>query len=384
MSRYFAWVSWFALLGCSAGGGTGMDGGGGRPDVMAGPENTIGACRDGVDNDGDGLGDCDDPDCRVFAVCTEVDSGPGIDGFMECAGEETTADNADAPVDIIWVVDSSNSMENDASVVQSNLMGFASYIESRSIDFHVVMITDRGFVTPSPLFMTDPRFLFVDRGVGSNDAFDRVLDQFPVYSGHLRPTALTHVIGVTDDDEDMAAGTFISRLDGLLGHGFTYHAIASEPGDCPIPICGCSCGGCQRPGGLVPAADEGTEHWAAAGATGGMTFSICTSNWSMLFDTLARTVAVSVPLPCVYLIPPPPAGMSFNRDQVNVEHTPAGATVPTVFPRAPNEAGCVGNAWYYDDPEMATRILLCPDACTTVTSGAGTVNVRFGCGTQLI
>jgi outer membrane receptor protein involved in Fe transport len=27
---------------------------------------------------------------------------------------------------------------------------------------------------------------------------------------------------------------------------------------------------------------------------------------------------------------------------------------------------------------------LCPDACTAVTSGPGTVNVRFGCDTQLI
>ena len=101
MSRDFAWVCSVALLGCSAGGGMGMDGGGGLPDVMAGPENTIAVCRDGADNDGDGLADCADPDCQVFVVCTEVDSGPRMDGFMECAGEETTADNVDAPVDII-------------------------------------------------------------------------------------------------------------------------------------------------------------------------------------------------------------------------------------------------------------------------------------------
>src|SRR5262245_16318985 len=32
-------------------------------------ENTLAACTDGIDNDGDGLTDCADPDCRAFVVC---------------------------------------------------------------------------------------------------------------------------------------------------------------------------------------------------------------------------------------------------------------------------------------------------------------------------
>jgi hypothetical protein len=318
-----------------------------------------------------------------------VDVGPGVDSGP-CSAVDVSAENALAPVDIIWVVDSSDSMENDASVVQSNLDGFASFIESRSIDFHVVMISDRAFVTPSPLFSTDPRFLFVDRSVGSNDAFDRVLDQFPAYSSHLRPTAITHVIGVTDDDENMAASTFISMMEGLLGHSFTYHAIASPPGECgrACPL-GCSlcppdAEGCDRPGALLPAAAPGEEHYRAAGDTTGLTFSICTSDWSGLFDTLARTVAVSELLPCVYEIPPPPAGMAFDRDAVNVEHTPEGGA-PASFPRAPDEAGCGSNeAWYYDDPADPTQILLCPAACTRVMGGPGDVEVAFGCASELI
>ena len=26
-------------------------------------------CFDGIDNDGDGLGDCDDPDCSIYGRC---------------------------------------------------------------------------------------------------------------------------------------------------------------------------------------------------------------------------------------------------------------------------------------------------------------------------
>ncbi len=33
------------------------------------PENTVDACRDNVDNDGNGLTDCADPECQIFAIC---------------------------------------------------------------------------------------------------------------------------------------------------------------------------------------------------------------------------------------------------------------------------------------------------------------------------
>jgi hypothetical protein len=198
------------------------------------------------------------------------------------------------------------------------------------------------------------------------------------------------VIGVTDDDENMNASTFISMMNALLGHDFTYHAIASPPGECN-DLCpfGCSAcppdaEGCGRSGDFLPAAAPGEEHWAAASATGGLTFSICTSDWSGLFDTLAATVAVAEELPCVYDIPEPPAGMSFDRDQVNVEHTPSGGAV-TRFPRVDSAAACgTSTAWHYDDATMPTAIVLCPAACTAVTSGPGMLQVRLGCATLLI
>jgi hypothetical protein len=34
-----------------------------------GPENTVDACRDGVDNNGDGLIDCADSGCQIYAIC---------------------------------------------------------------------------------------------------------------------------------------------------------------------------------------------------------------------------------------------------------------------------------------------------------------------------
>jgi hypothetical protein len=42
-----------------------------------GPENTLGACRDGVDNDGNGLVDCYDPGCAQFCQQQPQQPPPG-------------------------------------------------------------------------------------------------------------------------------------------------------------------------------------------------------------------------------------------------------------------------------------------------------------------
>ena len=47
-------------------------------DPAAPAENTIGACSDGIDNDGDGWIDCDDQDCLVFAMCVSTPRHRGI------------------------------------------------------------------------------------------------------------------------------------------------------------------------------------------------------------------------------------------------------------------------------------------------------------------
>jgi hypothetical protein len=295
---------------------------------------------------------------------------------MECDGLSVTADNAVAPVDIIWIIDSSGSMENDARTVQTNLDAFATYIAGAGIDFHLVVVSDMGFVTPSTRFMTEPeRFRWVNWDVDSSKVFESALGQFPMYSAFLRADATTHMVGVTDDEDDISSGSFIPMMTALIGHPFTFHAIAGTAG--PFPGVACT-------RGFVPAAAVGDEYFAAARATGGLEFSICTEDWTGLFATLAMTVAVSTTIPCVFELPPPPAGMSFDPTLVNVEHTPDGGAT-TTFRGAGSEGGCGGEqAWYYDDPAMPTQIRLCPAACTAVTTMGGRVDVRLGCATLLI
>src|SRR5690606_4740212 len=65
---------------------------------------------------------------------------------------------------------------------------------------------------------------------------------------------------------------------------------------------------------------------------------------------------------CDVQIPEPPSDRSFDKEAVSVTYTLSGAA-PTPLDYDPT---CLGQAWHYDDPAAPTRIVLCPDACTTV------------------
>ena len=39
--------------------------------ALATAQKSLAACQDGLDNDGDGLVDCDDPDCQIYAICVQ-------------------------------------------------------------------------------------------------------------------------------------------------------------------------------------------------------------------------------------------------------------------------------------------------------------------------
>ena len=105
-----------------------------------------------------------------------------------------------------------------------------------------------------------------------------------------------------------------------------------------------------------------------------------------MFNQLVMSIAVPMPVPCEFAIPEPPEGMTFIRNQVNVIFTPSGGTALTVpYAGAMGMCGSGSLGWYYDDETNPTRIHLCPDACTSVSSDNGaSVNIALGCTTQVI
>lgn len=345
--------------------GLGCDAGGARPDAGGGPA---------IDGGGGG----------------GFDAGPGFDaGFMDCVGVPYEAVEAFAPVDIVWVVDTSGSMSDEAERVQMNMVAFATAIGAVGIDWHVVMISSRSFVNVPASLADDPRYLLIDRDVSSNEPMTALLAELPRYQDHLRRSALTHFIAVTDDESNLAWMEFNTQMRRSLGRNFVFHTISSEVAGPPSFMYPegqpCTTGGGFPPEG---AAAPGVQYYEMAMATGGRIFSICTpaAEWAGLFDSLTAAIAVPMVIPCEYDIPEPPAGDELDFGRVNIRYTP-GAGAEQVFPYVgtPDGADCSVGGWYYDDYARPTRIILCPSTCTAIGADpAGRVDVELGCTSLLI
>jgi hypothetical protein len=122
---------------------------------------------------------------------------------------------------------------------------------------------------------------------------------------------------------------------------------------------------------------------ANAGGTGKPPFVVDGVGTSTQTELIAALNEIrSVALPCEYSIPPPTGG-KIDPQQVNVEHSTEGA-VSSTFLKVDNAAACRDGEsnWYYDDEQAPTKVLMCPAACQALKTGAGTLDIVFGCATQ--
>jgi hypothetical protein len=313
----------------------------------------------------------------------------GLDTDNECAAVSETATVGTQPADIIVVVDNSGSMAAEAGFVQQNMNVFSSQIFLANIDAHVVLISaddsdEAGICIAQPLGSGTcpddtnlPGYLHIPQGVGSNDALQRILDNFPTWAPQMRPTASKHIIVVSDDDSNLSANDFNNQFLALdPSHaGYTFHAIASPEDEILACIQGTSC--------CLLAAALSEVYLDLTALTGGIFGNLCDQNFGPIFDEVSMAVVQGSALACEYEIPPPPAGMDFDPDEVNVQFDDGmGGMLAIGRVDDPTQCGGVANGWYYDNPAMPTRIVLCPQTCTTIQGFTmASVSIAFGCAT---
>jgi hypothetical protein len=114
----------------------------------------------------DTTGDADTPDA--------ADLPP--DEPEACATARAEATQATLPVDILFFIDTSGSMNQETDLVEEKINEFVRFITRSNIDYHVVMVgSDREVCVPPPLSAggcpdTDTdRYLHVRRSVGSTN-----------------------------------------------------------------------------------------------------------------------------------------------------------------------------------------------------------------------
>jgi hypothetical protein len=85
---------------------------------------------------------------------------------------------------------------------------------------------------------------------------------------------------------------------------------------------------------------------------------------------------------CDLQLPTAPANQSLDFGKVNVGYTGSNGQATTLLYN--QSCGGTGLGWAYDDPQVPTRIQICPASCTTIqgdTLGA-TLDIALGCATQ--
>lgn len=351
----------------------------GLTSIGSGPGATDGeGDTDGSDTDG-GTGGGSSSKLDVPAP-GDTDTGEPFDPEDECASYSEAAENMLQPADIIFIVDNSGSMGDEAAAVQANLNSFSQQITDSGVDAHVVLISSypgdgHGICVDAPLGIgqcpnadtNPPVFLHVDRGVGSNEALIELLDTHGTWAGSIRPESGLHIVVVTDDESDLDALSFDTQFKALNPDFDDYklHGIVSKQN-------------CED------AADIGQVYIDLGLMTGGIVEDLCAQNFQPVFDLLATEVISGSVLACEWEIPEPPPGETFNPDEVNVEFSD-GMGNTTIIGRVDDPAECanVNAGWYYDDPVNPTLIIACPATCEQMQNAMqATIEITLGCATQ--
>ena len=326
-----------------------------------------------------------------------ADAGPiNIIDAPACLTSQATAEEASVPVDIIWFVDTSGSMDWESALVSEELDDFATIIDSWGLDYQVVMVAERG--TGDNQVCVDPplagancgdntRFRHVNQKVDSEDGLKQLIETYPQYQGVLRPDSLKHFIAVSDDNANPDKDWFLGELPGLTNPGFGAHQFApngfifhSIVAFGTVPIIGCI----SLVDGTFGAA-IGDEYLDLSAMTGGVEASVCEDDWDPIFNALAAAIMANTSLPCTFDIPEPMNGDTLDPGRVNFVFTPSNGQ-PQTIGRVSGPGACNGGqGWFYDDPLDPTQIEVCPATCQMLEADAqGSVDIQFGCATIVL
>jgi len=302
-----------------------------------------------------------------------------------CAEVKVEAENIKQPADIIFVIDNSGSMDFEESEVQKHMNDFSNQIIASGIDAHVVLLSNYNICIEPPLGTglcpgdtKLPQFLHIDQGIGSNNALQMLIARKPDWEASMRPDGFKHVVIVSDDDSDMAAGTF-NDMFKAFGPSYTSYKLHAIVGLWDFEDFG-KCAG--DPFCCATIAAEGEEYKDLTGATGGVLGALCDNgkqDFGALFDTLSMDVIQDAKIACEWVIPEP-MGMDIDFNKVNVDYLD-GMNPALPIPKVDDMAACMDlQAWYYDDPVNPTKIFACPALCTKIQGNPNAqVDVKFGC-----
>jgi hypothetical protein len=355
----------------------------------------------------------------------------GLDPDSACAIATEQATVEFLPVDIIWMVDNSVSMQPAVDELTTGLNAFAQLIASKNLDYKVIMLSLRSKTNPvtiagsaryavciPPPLAGDsncsngPRFFQSSIDVRSTQPLEQFLGTLGQTDGYqagqprggdpwkdeLRANATRTIVVVSDDNSRLVpqdfehfaggknpfnsltlpAGILDPVWNGLFD-GYVFDALYGWGSDTDPTV------KCQYPGGTTPPS-SGPTYTELVQKTGGVRAQICAgaSAWGPFFDSVAQAVQQGAKLSCELGLPTPSKG-TLDPGKVNVEFSTQNGT--TTLVKVASAAACdASGGWYYDDEQAPTKVLLCPTSCDAAeqagkTAGGVQVQILFGCTT---
>ena len=380
-------------------------GGGGRSDTGNDPDDTpdsesVPDSADPEDAGTDGSAVAQPDTVEVDATGTP-DTAPATDTVatpdtpldpFNCGEINAEAEPVPAVIDLMFVIDTSGSMDEEIEQIETNLNALATFVASSGLDIRVIMMGAQEAICP-PAPLTDgscpptdtANYKVVNVVVGSNDSLALLRDNHTAganYSQHFRPRSVRHVVFVTDDEAtDLNASRYTTWAQGLpapnMWDNLYYHAIVSleETESCFLFIC--ETNGCS--GSYGDAEAEGGEYRRLVADTGGVESSICDADWAAILNGIAARIVETSQLPCTYGVPESTRpGEAIDPDTIRVEYRNGGTSTP-IAPVASVDACGPAGGWYWEEPAVQDTIELCLTSCEATT---GSVSVIGECRKQ--
>lgn len=308
---------------------------------------------------------------------TQADDDDGGDG--DCGYIEDHTVNGLAPVDVIFVVDNSGSMEQEEESVQASLNNFSQAIDSVDIDLRVILISNYNICVPPPLGSgacpddddNPPSFTHIDYTVQSNDALYILTNA--VVSTELnaltRSSSVKHVVVISDDESARSAEEFDLAFRALAPkyEDYRFHAIVSSAAP-DTPPC------------VDVSANVGQVYMDLVELREGILGDLCLQEFAPVFDELATMVMTSTPVACSWPVPDPPDGEALDPLAVELHVEVDG--FDEILARVDNLEACAGDEGWYFTPSLTEplEVQVCPETCSRIQDAANAnVAIVFPC-----
>jgi hypothetical protein len=342
------------------------------------PPEILGIATSGVEETGD---------TSTGVSSSEEDTGILLDvadadlPSEECASIERSTTRQELPSDVIIVADP----EADLQLLRDSVSNLSPELESDGItDARIILVAgpapDPEDVPPQnpggdcetwPWPCWDPQtvppdrfFTFLERDIDPDTLLTDLLALSDDWGPLLREESWKHVwvYASRSADTTTSGPEFAAAFSGLGPSyaNFAFHVALS--------------------GGFV---DD--DYVQLARDTGGVHFPRDVHNTGEVyvdFVVAIEELLATNPLSCVYAIPEPPNGQSFDRTRVNVQYDIGLGPETLGYVESVDDCAEFGNGWYYDDLAAPREILFCPQTCGLFKAQElASIRIQFGCAT---